>query len=103
MISSLSMESLDEILNSLQRIEQRLDDMEQQRVVKEFYSTAEVAAILGKAEWTVREWCRNARVHAEKRPAGRGPNGEWMISHEELLRLQNEGLLPNPLSYRHVR
>lgn len=61
---------------------------------KEWYGVGEVAAILGKAEFTVREWCRLGRVKAAKRDCGRGNSQEWIVSHAELLRIQNEGLLP---------
>jgi transposase len=77
----------------LSRIEDALRLLLQQRVIRKFYSTADVAKILGKAEFTVREWCRHRRVRAEKRPCGRGNSKEWMISHEELERIQAEGLL----------
>ena len=62
--------------------------------VKDWYTTAEVARIIGKAEFTVREYCRLGRVRAEKLPCGRGKYQEWIVSHEELTRLRNEGLLP---------
>ena len=78
-------------------------DLGEQRTVKEWYSTAEVATILGKAEFTVREWCRLGRVHAQKKRCGRGQSGEWIISHAELTRVRNEGLLPDPRPYRHVK
>ncbi|MBS0204434.1 MAG: helix-turn-helix domain-containing protein [Planctomycetes bacterium] len=65
----------------------------QQNHVQKFYSTADVAKILSKAEFTVREWCRHQRIRAEKRPCGRGNSKEWMISHDELERVQAEGLL----------
>ena len=65
-----------------------------QREVKELYSTAEVAQVLGKSEYTIREWCRLGRVHARKRPGGRGTSAEWAIPHEELFRVRNEGLIP---------
>lgn len=55
----------------------------------------EVAAALGRAEFTVREWCRLGRVRAEKKKSGRGPAGEWIVSHAELTRVRNEGLLPD--------
>jgi hypothetical protein len=80
----------------LRRIESALDTLVRQRVVKEWYTTTEAAKLLGKAEFTVREWCRLGRVHAEKRACGRGYTQEWIIAHEELLRIQNHGLLPVP-------
>jgi len=83
-----------EILERLDRIEQAIKQLVEDRTPREYYSTAEFAAILGKAEFTVREWCRLGRVWAEKRPCGRGNSKEWMISHVELTRIRNEGLLP---------
>ena len=65
-----------------------------QRPQKDWYSVAEVAKALGKAEWTVREWCRLGRVYASKRDCGRGNAKEWIIAREELERIDNEGLLP---------
>ena len=61
-----------QILHRLERIEAKLDEFLEQRRVQDFYSTADVARILDKAEFTVREWCRLRRVHAEKRACGRG-------------------------------
>lgn len=84
---------IEQVLERLERIESTLGQLLHQRTVKEWYSTAEVAAILGKAEFTVREWCRLGRVHAEKRAYGRGSSREWMIAHAELDRIRNEGLL----------
>ena len=78
------------ILERLERIEQLLLD---QRTVKDYYTTDEVAKLLGKAEFTVREWCRLGRVRAEKRRSGRGKYCAWVISHAELLRFEREGLL----------
>ncbi len=78
----------------LDRIEQLLMTLVSQKQTKEYYSTAEVAEILDRAEFTVREWCRLGRIWAEKRASGRGRSKEWMISNEELQRIRNEGLLP---------
>jgi hypothetical protein len=91
-----------EILGRLKVLESMVSTLVQQRTVKEWYSTAEVAELLGKAEFTVREWARLGRIHAKKKPSGRGLASEWMISHEELLRIRNEGLLPVERPYRHV-
>ncbi len=68
-------------------------------VTKAAYSVAEVAAILERSPYTIREWCRLQRINATKRSCGRGGEQEWEISHEELERVQNHGLLPVPKRY----
>lgn len=88
------MEQLQFVLDRLDRIESVLVALAENKATKEWYSTGEVAKVLGKAEFTVREWCRLGRVHAKKRQCGRGQSQEWMIAHAELQRIQNEGLLP---------
>ena len=79
-------------------IEARLGAIEellvQQRTIKDWYETSEFAERVGKAEFTVREWCRLGRVKGLKKRNGRGLSAEWVVSHEELLRFQREGLLP---------
>jgi hypothetical protein len=85
----------DELHARLQRIETLLAALVEQRTIKDWYSTSELAAILGRAEFTVREWCRLGRVRAEKKKCGRGPASEWIVSHAELTRVRNEGLLPD--------
>ena len=95
--------SNDELLSRLTKIETLLASLVEQRTIKEWYSTAEVATILGKAEFTVREWCRLGRVHAEKKKSGRGVASKWIVSHAELTRIRNEGLRPDPRPYRHVK
>lgn len=83
-----------QLAERLNRIEEALQLLLQQRVEQSYYSTAAAAKILGKAEFTVREWCRHGHIRAEKRSCGRGNSKEWMISHAELERIQAEGLLP---------
>jgi hypothetical protein len=61
---------------------------------KEWYSVPEAAKELGKSVFTVREWCRLDRINAHKRESGRSAKREWMISHQELERIRNKGLLP---------
>jgi hypothetical protein len=82
------------LLQRLERIETMLADLVRQRTVKTWYTTAEVAQAVGKSGYSVREWARTKRIHARKKPCGRGKGGEWLISHEELVRLLSEGLLP---------
>lgn len=86
-------EQLEMILERLDRIETAVTEMLRQRAVKDWYSTDEVAQMLGKAEFTVREWCRQRRINAEKKGSGRGKYQSWVVSHAELLRIQKEGLL----------
>lgn len=78
----------------LDRIESMLAALVEQNTVKDWYSTPEIAKILGRAEYTVREWCRLGRITARKKPCGRGKGGEWLVSHEEMVRLRSEGLRP---------
>ena len=87
-------ERLDELLQRLKNMEASIAQLLELRTAKEWYSTAEVGKILGKAEFTIREWCRLGRVHCEKKHSGRGQFQGWVISHAELLRIQREGLLP---------
>ncbi len=78
----------------MNRIEAAIRQLVQERTIKDWYSTADIAAIVSRSEFTVREWCRLGRIQAEKRSCGRGYSGEWMVSHQELTRVRNEGLLP---------
>lgn len=83
-----------EILHRLRRIESRLEFLASSPTTKDRYSVEEVAEIVCKAPFTVREWCRNGRIRAEKRACGRGRTQEWSITREEIERVQNDGLLP---------
>lgn len=82
------------LFERLERIEGTLTVLLSREMAKEWYSTSEFSRLVGKAEFTVREWCRLGRVKAEKRASGRGKYTDWIVSHEELLRYRREGLLP---------
>jgi hypothetical protein len=85
---------MNEVLQRLAEIQTSLVVLAGQRPVKDWFTTAEAARSLGRAEFTVREWCRRGRVHAEKKGSGRGRHQPWVISREELQRIEREGLLP---------
>jgi len=81
-------------LAKLSKIEVALAELRSRQTVREWYGTDELAKLLGKAEFTTREWCRLGRIRAAKRLSGRGASKAWVVSHEELQRIQREGLLP---------
>ncbi len=78
----------------LDRIESLLTSLVERQSVKDFYEVDEFARLVGKAPFTVREWARLGRIRAEKRMSGRGAFASWVVSHDEWLRYQREGLLP---------
>lgn len=87
--------AIEQLTERLDRIESTLIMLLKQQAKKDWYGTDEVAAILGRDSFTVREWARLGRIRAEKRRSGRGRYRSWAISHEELLRIEREGLLPH--------
>ena len=91
-----------QIADLLLALHTRLDRIEDQlrsesQVGREYYSVSEAAALLHKAPFTVREWCRLQRINARKRPSGRGRSCEWMIPVREIQRIIDQGLLPRGL------
>jgi hypothetical protein len=71
------------------------------KVAREWYTVKEVAAMLNKIPYTVREWCREGRINATKRPEKRGGAELWNVSATEVARYKNEGLL-SPDPYRNT-
>jgi hypothetical protein len=82
-----------ELVARLDRIERMLAALVERQAAKEWYTTEEFARVVGKAEFTVREWCRLGRIRAQKRRSGRGAFPSWVVAHDELLRYQRDGLL----------
>jgi hypothetical protein len=78
----------------LDKIESMLTVLVERQQVREWYTTHEFAKTVGKAEFTIREYCRLGRLRAEKRQSGRGAHPQWVISHAELERYGRNGLLP---------
>ncbi len=66
---------------------------------REFYTVTEFAELVGKSIYTVRQWCRLYRIHAEKCDSGHGDSKSWKIPATELARYRNHGLLPIPKRY----
>jgi hypothetical protein len=78
----------------LDRLEEGMRALLRQASAQQWYTTAEAACALGKAEYTVREWARLGRIRAAKRQRGHGRSREWIISAAELERIRREGFLP---------
>ena len=82
------------ILERMDRIESLVVGLAEKQRVQAHYTVEELAKIVGRSEFTTREWCRHGRINAQKRSSGRGAFCSWVVEHEELLRYQKEGLLP---------
>lgn len=78
----------------LSKIEQAITTLGTQGVSKDWYSTKEIAKIVDRDVWTVRDWCRIGRIRAEKQDCGHGKSLDWRIRRDELVRYQNHGLRP---------
>lgn len=90
-----------EITTRLERIEVALAAFQamiaallERSAARDWYTTEEFARAAGLSKLTVREHCRLGRLSAVKRQSGRGAHCAWAISHQELKRYQQHGLLP---------
>jgi len=91
------LERIDAMENTISALEQSVSTVDPppaQTVEREYYSVQEFATLVERSEYTVREWCRFARIHAEKCETGRGEAKSWKIPAEELSRYRDHGLLP---------
>jgi hypothetical protein len=83
--------TMEDRLDHIERLLRLLVEREQ---VRQWYCVGEFARIVGRSEFTCREWCRMRRIAASKKASGRGKHMAWAISNVELVRYQREGLLP---------
>lgn len=89
-------ERLDGIERHLEAIEDQISKSAQEEApVREYYSVQEFAELVGRKEYTVREWCRFSRINAEKCDTGHGDTKNWKIPADELQRYRDHGLLPD--------
>jgi response regulator of citrate/malate metabolism len=87
----MMLHSIHELKKDIQKLTQ-IVTANQVPMKKEYYSVKEVAKIIERAEFTVREYCNRKRIIAEKKDSGRGSSNEWKISYEELNHYLNHGL-----------
>lgn len=91
------LDRIDAMENTISALEQSVstaDPPPTPTAEREYYSVQEFAALVERSEYTVREWCRYVRIHAEKCETGRGEAKSWKIPAEELSRYRDHGLLP---------
>ena len=94
--SHLVVQSLQVVADRLTGLEKVTADIHQlligQRQEKEWYTTRELAEIVGKSDYTIREhWCNDGRIECQKDPG----TGKWRIPGSEVRRLRAGGsLLP---------
>lgn len=79
----------------LDKIEAMLAALVERQQAREWYSVKQFARLVGRSEFTVREWARKGRILAAKKGSGRGAHASWAISHDELLHFQRVGLRPS--------
>ena len=90
-------EFLQQLVDRMDQIDQKLHNLTEAvsnpEPTRSYNSIAEFADLVGKRHYTVREWCRLARINAKKSEAGRGDAKSWKIPVEELKRYRDHGLL----------
>lgn len=81
--------NIDRLADRIESLEKRIEAVVVGRLDKEWYTTEEVAVLMDRAPWTVRQWCLQGRIRAKKRSG----TDRWVVSRDEVERLMNEGLL----------
>ena len=83
----LTMDRLAAFESKLDRIDRHLQAVPAGSADKAWYTVEEVAALIQKSPWTVRQACNKGRIAAQK-----SPDDKWRISKEEVTKIQNYGL-----------
>ena len=78
----------------LERIERMLQQLIDRATIKPHYTVEEFGGMVKRAPFTVRQWCNEGRIHAEKSMTHSGSCCKWVISHQEYERFLRDGLLP---------
>lgn len=90
--------NIDQVVDELQRLHTLLTSVAKRSKRlpkrKDYYSPAEFALLIDRAEVTVRHLCRIGRIKAVKSEAGTGATKFWLIPHSELKRFQKAGSVP---------
>ena len=86
--------AMDEVINRLTNletgVEKILQHLNDPARAQEWFTVGEAAGLLGKDDYTVRQWCLERRCHAEKMP---GKSGKWRIHRDEIRRIRENGLI----------
>lgn len=77
-------ESVEQINQRLERIENLLESLQTPRREKHFYTTGETAERLQLSNWYVRRLCATGEILAEKHPE----SGRFLISADEIERIE---------------
>jgi hypothetical protein len=86
---------LTDVQSKLDRIFELLASPKETRAC---YTVEEVAKMICKSDFTVRQWCNQGRINAKKGEERRGGATRWRISSAEIHRYKEEGLMPMDLA-----
>ena len=79
--------------------EQNLEILRLMRVARDrrWYNLQDAGERLSRAAWTLRQLCSHGKIRAEK-----GEDGQWRISADELVRLEQEGVPEAPAAVSQI-
>jgi hypothetical protein len=96
----ISLDNEHKLLKLIEQIQLRQEQLERlirlrvELADRQWFSTDEVAKLVDRRPFTVREWCRKKRMLARKRETGRGNQPDWQISACEVQHFRDHGLRP---------